>query len=205
MMPNTENIDKTIEALRQEMALRDAEEEHGHGHFTMGDWAHFVDGSLLTQKERPTLCKTAACIAGTAVIVLEPDLAFEWEPDTDYDSGGYWLLNDDIDWSQRGQDLLGLDYDTAAGLFFMDSWPHQLLAEQSYDYDPLTGAIYLLTEIRDGRLTMGPGGFWEHPDIPVDEDADDYDDYEDDDDDEPDEDADVDEAKLERHDAAGDV
>jgi hypothetical protein len=38
--------------------------------------------------------------------------------------------------------------------------------------------------------------------MPVDEDADDYDDYEDDDADEPDEDADVDEAKLERHDAA---
>lgn len=191
-MPNTDNINTVIEALRQEQEYRAT---HDHSHFTMSDWAHLVGQSFVAEKERPTLCKTAACIAGTAVLVLEPDAAFQWHEDPTLPSGGWWVVNDDLEWGDRAEHLLDIDGNVGSSLFFRDQWPQELLIDHGHEYDDLAGAIFLLEEIRDGRLTM-EGDDWAHPDLVEYEPENEDEDF----DDELDEDADVDEAKLERHD-----
>lgn len=199
-MPNTDNINIVIESLRAEQVYRLT---HEHSHFTMHDWVRLVDDAR-TKKERPTLCKTAACIAGTAVMVLEPSAAFQWNEAPWSTTGGYWSMTDEIDWNEKGAELLGLDQDLASNLFYRESWPSDLLVTHGSWGDDLSAAIFLLEEIRDGRLEMDEHRSWIHPDL---EEWDDHDDDDDDDLDlvelggiEPDEDDAVDEAKLDRHD-----
>lgn len=156
-MPNTDNINHVLKALRHELELQN--EGHEHSHFDMNDWVtNITDGSHEFEK-LPTLCKTTACVAGTAAMVLAPDRVFKWVPPQESD--GYWKVDVDSSWETLGAELLGLEHYMAYALFRKDYWPDELWGDRKSD---LEQAIYLLEEIRDERLTY-ENDKWVHPDI----------------------------------------
>lgn len=177
----TNNIDKVLVALRDEMTKRD---KHPHLHFAMEDWVHVPDQvvdddlgpysfKLPKRTGPPTLCKTAACIAGTAAVLLAPEKIFKWvEREHHYGHivPGHWrVTGPDDGWDELGAELLGLpDHDMAMALFRRSEWPHYLLDEHGLNSttDELACAIWLLQEIREERLGWDESeGAWTYGDF----------------------------------------
>lgn len=172
----SENRQKVIEALKKELAF---EEQHEHSHFEMSHWVDAIDEQIYYNKERPTLCKTSACIAGTAGLLLAPERVWQWVPPEETEGRGYWEIGLSISWEQLGAELLELDSSTADALFFKSRWPEFAWADDRNS--DLEVAIWMLEEIDNGNLEYGWGG-WTHPDYPTDEDEDEDEEWEDEDD-----------------------
>lgn len=145
------NTLKVLGRLRREKMQNILRPEH-HDHFNMGDWAYLVNefGQHIDEifgAEPPTICNTAACIAGTAVLTLDPEGVFV--PVQMTSTGTYWQIAGSYDWSEKGAELLGLSDYEADALFVTGKWPYA-----ATKIDELDGAIWLLSEMLAGRLTL---------------------------------------------------
>lgn len=152
---------RVLKAMRKELVFQ---ETHPHTHFDMHHWVDVPtesqeESQVWQQKKRPTLCKTSACIAGTAGVLLAPEQVFVWIEPNQFMPKGYWTVDSEVDWSELGQELLGLDYDTASALFYRENWPWY--ARENDRSSDLKAAIWLLQEIDNGNLEFTVS-VWDH-------------------------------------------
>lgn len=164
---NRDAFQVVLDELKKE---REYAHDHAHAHFEMGTWLEFTDDNVAEQEDPPTMCQTAACLAGTAVLKLKPFEevfervlvdTFSWKGDTYVHSQRYQWAVKPIDFSVEGQKLLGIDEYTSHHLFYADAWPQDEMLE---DMDTIDKAIWILEEMLAGRLTLDDNG-WKHPDF----------------------------------------
>lgn len=163
--PNIETIDKVIKFLLKERRI-ERTKGHDHTHFNMEVWVGFISDNVplnsVIKEEPPTMCGSAACLSGAAVIldrgyenVVTHGLVDTFDDDTSrfVQRPGWKVKN--IDFDKEGARLFGIPQEGSNLLFAKHRWPDRFVfngdGSQRSDID---AAINILRSIKRGDLIM---------------------------------------------------